>query len=304
MRTCLYATLLVGTGFVFPGNCQPPAPTTTQQVGGPPVKLIPWVECNYPDAKLEPHAPDSPIYFEHVVEGLLTWNKVTDTVIVSTTPGQADLYPRLRERVPTMRIIPGLKTMDLLPRFDSASGWTRVAREVRRMQTLSGQDIILLENEWALAPYAKGEKSLNVNRLQTALRELPRDVEYWWYPPAVYWFAKKHGPDVGRAMCPAIQAALPRVRFVDQRFEAKAVVKQRGYVEAAKRFDAIVNRTPLAHVLFYGPDVDYTWWRDEDINEALACVYEAFGADGVKRWPEAARSLSHRLQSPASPQQP
>ncbi len=256
---------------------------TTQKL-----RIIPWVEVNFP-----------PRYVEDAVEGLRIWRKVTDTAIVSTMPGRADLYRELRKRVPDMHIIPGLKTMDLLKRFDSVGGWRIVAKELAAIRAASGERVILLDNEIAMKPYIDGVQPVNLDRLRTGLSKLPRDIDYLWYPSI---FGKDDKQRRNAEVCRVVEEVLKDVRFLDQRYQGIRAVTDRARIAADKRLKAIARKPTLPMLYFYGSDGRYVWWKDEQVHEALEHIRREWGdsADvviypGVKRWVEAASSISRRI---------
>jgi len=254
------------------------------------LKIIPWVELNYSN------------YDEQVIEGLSIWQIVTGTAIVTTRPGRATLYPKLRERLPGMRIIPGLKTMHLLDRFDSVAGWQAIAQEVVAIRDASGENVFLLENEVALHDWVMGTVSLDMDQLAEALAALPSDVEYLWRP-SVYWFiAGDEGHLRLAEVCRVAQSVLQNVRFQDQRFNARANVNSQVYTEAQTLLESIASEDTLPLLYFYGPENELEWWKDSELIEALSYVKRSRGADadvviftGLDRWVEAARSLSGQL---------
>ena len=127
------------------------------------VLVIPWVEVN----TLNPTAID------RVVEGLLEWQAVTDTAIVSTMPGQESVFRTLRRRVPGMHIIPGIKTYPSLPRFDSVEGWRQIADHATAVLAAADTNELLLENETAIRQYRRGEEPVDLSRLRQGLETLP-----------------------------------------------------------------------------------------------------------------------------------
>jgi hypothetical protein len=135
--------------------------------------IMPWMEVNYP-----------PFLLETTVEGLKLYRRVTDTAIVSTTPGNASLYTELRRRVPDMRFIPGMKTcVRLEPNaFDSLAGWKLIAQDVREIVQTSGVRTVILDNEDAIKSYLEGASEIDFQRFRRCLESLPTDVEYIWYP--------------------------------------------------------------------------------------------------------------------------
>lgn len=139
--------------------------------------IIPWMEVNYP-----------PFLLEATVVGLRLYRRVTDTAIVSTTPGNASLYTELRQELPDMRVIPGIKTCVRLDpnAFDSLVGWNLIAKDVREVVQTSGVRTVILENEDAIKSYVAGTYEIDFQRFRRCLEFLPTDVEYIWYPVNLY----------------------------------------------------------------------------------------------------------------------
>jgi len=280
------------------GRAEQPAPRPNPAAK---LKLIPWVECNWPQQP-EQDAPGV-TQFERTVAGLLIWRQVTDTAIVGTTPGNADLYPELQKRLAGMRIIPGIKTMRLLRRFDSIADWALVAREVRRIQARTGTKVIVFDHERAVEAYVRGQQPLNFDNLRVALAQLPGDLEYIWYP-SVFWFiARQPGHQRLVKLCEVVQASLRKLRFVDHRYCGRREVRFGRFINAGKAIDRIARQPTIPLLFFYGPrHQPHIWWLDHQLEEALALVRDRWGPDaevliypGRKRWVEAAQSLSQRL---------
>jgi len=263
--------------------------------------LTPWGECNWPDALTNTTDPNSPTFFEHTVEGLKVWNSVTDTAIVTTMPGKADLYPRLRQAVPGMRIIPSLKTLELLADgFESGDGWARVADEVAAIiQLTPNAEQVLLENEEAVRPFIKGDQMSDIARLGAGLLQLPDDMVYLWYPSI--W---GNEAEQGRCaeVCRVVEDVLPNVRFIDQRFQGQPAVTDPSRAAADRRLMKIAKSPTLRMAYFYGPDHPHMFWRDDQIHQALLQLRsgrtgpaEAVIYPGWRRWVEAAIALTERL---------
>jgi hypothetical protein len=249
-------------------------------------KAIPWVECNTEQKSV----------VDRIVAGLLIWQEVADTAIVSTSPGHAALYATLRQRVPGMRIIPGLKTRKHLEsQFDSASGWKLVLKEVRQIMDISGDTSMVLENETAMKAYINGKQTVDLTALRKCLKFLPRDLEYLWYPSI---FGNPDQQIKNKVVCQVVEWALSDVRFLDQRYQSEQAVKSASRIAADKQLQAIVSKPTLLMAYFYGPAHHRRWWDDEQ----LPAVLELAGRElvvypGQKRWPEASRILVDILKA-------
>ena len=265
------------------------------------LRILPWVEVNYPK------------YDEVAIDGLTLWRGVASAAIVSTSPGRADLYPRLRERVPGLRVIPGLKTMALLPRFDSVEGWGRVSAEVAAFCKAAEESVVLLENEVAMKAYVDGTEVLDADKLRAGLSLLPQGLRYLWYPSV---FGTPAQQERNAVVCEIVQAVFKEnVRFLDQRYQGREAVRAPSRMAADRRLKGIATQATLPMVYFYGPAHPRVWWRDEELGDALGHIQQGWGegADvviypGVKRWKEASAVLTERLRrlgiEPATPERP
>jgi hypothetical protein len=146
--------------------------------------IMPWLEVNsaYP-GWLNPNTVDE------AVRSLWIWRRVADTAIVSTTAGHAYLYTDLRQRLPGMTIIPGLKTSvrltDVGAHFDYPDGWRLIGADIAEVVATSGQSRVVLENEVAVYPYLRGEYEIDLDRMRQCLSYLPKDVEIIWHPGVI-----------------------------------------------------------------------------------------------------------------------
>ncbi len=264
------------------------------------LKIIPWVELNYA------------IHDEYGIKGLLAWKGLTDTAIVSTRPGRAALYSKLRERVPGMRIIPGLKPngarVDLLPTFDSVAGWQKVAEEVAAMCETSGQRVVLLDNEVAIKRYRMGKQRIELDRLRAGLEYLPKDIVIIWYPSIHSHTTKvqKRYADVCRVV-----ADVCDVRFTDRSTETPAALEDLWLQRARRTLEGMSSRPTLPMLYAYAEDSGIIHWPDARIPDALEYVRKEWGDGaevviypGVRRWVEAGDSIKKILQRPDSPTRP
>lgn len=290
MKTSLI--LLSGLLIVTLAACEPAqVDGQVQPESKPSLKIIPWVEDNF--AKY-----DAP-----VVEGLQIWQKVTDTAIVSTMPGRADLFASIHDGVPGMKIIPGLKTMNLLRRFDAVEGWEHVASEIRAIQSVTGSKIILLENEVAMKKYVDGEHKLNLQQLRKGLKKLPADLQYYWYP-SIWGNGIKQSRN--ERVCKLVEEVLKGVRFLDQRYQGRRAVSDKSRINADHKLRKFIKNKTLPMQYFYGPDHPVVFWKDHDLAEALQLIrdHDHWKEDpqvviytGVKRWVTGARILTGKLDS-------
>ena len=257
----------------------------------PPIqtKILPWLEVNY----LEPWRIDE------CVAGIKFWEEVTDTVIISTIAGKTELYRDLLARDDiNIKIIPGLKTSSIMGnRFDESSKWVEVGEEVKKICDAAQTDKIIFEHETALKNhrdnYGLGG-SINHWRLYKALKKLPQDINYIWYPAFIgnqpEWLEWYYRVSITANM------ALTNVDYTDRtwddplnfplRFLPRSVVYER-----LKWINKIISGELLPMAYFYGPGSQ--WWMDEQISVLLdehpdnLIVYP-----GSRRWVEASEKIS------------
>lgn len=257
-------------------------------------QIVPWVESTQSRKSIK---------IDELVGGLRTWSKITDTAIVSTSPGGESLYAVLLERVAGITIIPGVKTKDLLPRFDSVEGWRAVARHVALVSKLAGDKRVALENETAFKPYINGEYEIDLGRFRRALGQLPADVEIIWYPSMVGGTTQTQRR--AEVVCEVVADVLQeRVTFTDLSINGPKAV-QNGWAKKGRRtLDRIADK-PLIPILYcYGPGS--RWWMDEELPGALKHVQggRVILYPGGKRWPQAARSITRLLSDSERPARP
>lgn len=282
-RASRFQTVLVGiialAGAVTdaPGQDEPP-PRSPSCVRA---HILPWIEVNDTREKS----------LENAVRGLKIWASVTDTAIVSTAPGHADLYRQLHERIPGLRIIPGLKTHTLLDRFDSIEGWRQVAREVTRICEASGEEELLLENETAIKSYRRGEYDIDPQRFRRAVEQIPEDVKLIWYPSI-------HGGQERvrqrfEVVCRII-AETHDVRFTDRSMHGPKAEKSESLKIAQISLERISSRATIPILYSYGGD---RWWRIDEIPRILRSLdaRDVIVYPGAKAWTTAARSITSEL---------
>lgn len=267
-----------------------------------PGTVIPWVELNYPHRRHDPLLRETDL--DRAIVGLRAWSRVTDTAVVSTLPGKSWLYLTLRERVPNMTIIPGIKTAPLLPQFDNLAGWAAIAEEVENVRRTSGQNTVLLEHETALRPIVLGEYAPDVDTLRMGLALLPSRVEYVWRPSLFWFISGDGGRDRLADVCRIAEEVLPDVIFVDQSHNAKHNVGTRRFVEAQAILESIASKPTIPKAYFYGSLGPYIWWRDEDFHELLRLVRDRqhlIVYPGLHRLHETARTLGEQLNPRKEP---
>lgn len=259
-----------------------------------PVLIVPWIEVN----------EDKPELLASAIEGLKIWRSQTDTAIVSTTPGRARIYTELKRALPGMKIIPGVKTAGPLRPFDSLTGWSEVGREVRKMCAAAGENRCVLEHETALCNEEKGRPNywdgddvIDWSRFKECLKQLPPEVEIWWYPSFVTGRKKAARHGFSEKMCATVQE-ICKVRFVE--YELSKPPNRNNWWDP--ELTAIMNRVakepPIPIIYAWLVDGRWAYWRDDEIPEALALVKGdiAIIYPGATRWVEAARTVTRRLE--------
>ena len=251
-----------------------------------PIVIIPWVESTNSRKSIK---------VDDLVDGLVVWSKITDTAIVSTSPGGESLYPVLLARVPGITIIPGVKTHELLPRFDSVTGWKAVARQVTAVLKAAGGKRVLLENETACKKYFNGEQEIDLDRLREGLRQLPAGIEVIWYP-SITGAGERQRQRCER-VC-RIAAEVLDVLFVNLSMNSPKALRHKASHRGKQRLDKIAKKPTIPMMYCYGPGS--RWWMDEDIPGALKHVMggRVILYPGGKRWPQAARSITKLLSEP------
>lgn len=241
--------------------------------------IIPWVEKNKGDAAA----------IDDVALGLLEWCKVTDQAIVTTSPGHLDIYDVLRNRVHHrvhgMRIIPGLKTNDLLRyRFGDFHGWTGIGKELAGMAERTGSKIVVLEHESAIERYRLGREVIDWTIFRKCLAQLPKDLTIWWYP-AMTGENDDEQDRMTSLSCEIVESCGNVVLLDHQSRGGPRALTYSWSIKGREKLDEIVRDVPGASILpmlyFLGPKEPY--WQDDQIHEAL----DAAGSDKVIIYPGA-----------------
>ena len=233
------------------GQPEPPEPPE-------PLVAVPWVEQNNLD-------PDK---IQNVVDGLLVWQRSTDTAIVSTTPGKAELFTTLRAQTPGMHIIPGMKIHDRVgdTGIDVVANWELVAADVAEIIATSGETRLVLECESAMNAYEEETYDINMATLIEGIQLLPSGIEYWWYTIVAPDHAR------GRALLEAVQEGFgTSVTFVDLDISSPwNVVPGFASQRAARRaaYDAVALNPPLPIVYFFSDN--WLYWDEDEILEAMS----------------------------------
>ncbi len=246
-------------------------------------RLVPWVEANIAD--------DAQI--QYVADGLRVWRYVTDTAVVSTGPGKAELFSRLRAAVPGSRLIPGLKTSPRLVPLgaDSLLGWQLVALDIDELIAATGENHVLLENETAFEAYLVHGARLDLGRLREALAALPPNVDLYWYP-GVSVQGDAQVRQRSRELT-AVVAGAVRCRFVDLSYADPSWREWPPSILARQEIARLSNRVPVP-LLYVGVIGDWQYWDEVDIRTALRDLRDypaALVYPGLARWIESAEAL-------------
>jgi hypothetical protein len=138
-----------------------------------PVTLMPWFEfCEHDDQ----HA-------NALIDLCSYATRMTDTVIVVTDPGGEFIYDRLRQQLPSLKVIPGVRVVMIESHqpIDSLDRWIAVSEWTRRVLIQTGAMRFVIECELPLYDYWKGDP-FNYFNLRKGLWHFPQDVEYIFYP--------------------------------------------------------------------------------------------------------------------------
>lgn len=141
---------------------------------------IPFVECPQPHIGANRDA---------IAFGLRQLVGIFDRAIVVTSPGrETQLYRWLREQVPGIKVLGGLKTSQLVggSMFTNPLAWESVRTYARSVAHETGENVCVLENESALSAFHQNAIDLDTDEMRAALsplRESP--ICYWWYMPSI-----------------------------------------------------------------------------------------------------------------------
>lgn len=276
------------SGFCMNGVCQE-APVWT----GP--RIVPWIECAVGD--------DDNLAL--IVNGISSWQNITDTAIVSAAVSQVTVYSSLKAAHPSMDIVPGLKTSSALYAmalavddrgFDSVEGWRVAGASIREMMSRTGQSIILLENETAMKEYVDGVVSLDFDRLREGLRQLPQEATYLWYPSAA-------GRDELLQRYLDVDAVVEEVldvQFIDHAsLWGPSEVDTSGTINAITHLVAVADRPTVPMILALNRD---PWWPDVEVPWAIEYVESKWGSTswtilytGQAHWVDGAAAITQYL---------
>ncbi|GIK15512.1 MAG: hypothetical protein BroJett003_04760 [Planctomycetota bacterium] len=183
-----------------------------------PPTIIPWLEMNLPYEDVASRPGVSGL--DYAREGLKAWAQVTDVAIVTTVPARVEgVYAALmRDKPANLHVIGGFKThFDLRPTFHEAAGWGRLARAARRVVALTGNNVVVLENETALGEFHGGRSPETLAEISAVLRPLAETgLEFWWNMPVVLLDTPSNARrrENTAELTRRVYAAVPRSRFL------------------------------------------------------------------------------------------
>lgn len=170
-------------------------------------RFAPWVEFNKPplhsaDILYGPEHGIQPgwTFLDYYLAGIEEWSEVTSSVVVITIRRRLEAdspFPALMRRKPSnLKIIPGIKTAHYIPGavpvdlgaydFADRSAWQLIATHARQIVSVTGTNIVALENETATHPYHALGAPIDYDRLRDSLGVLAdTGIEFWWYLPEV-----------------------------------------------------------------------------------------------------------------------
>lgn len=170
-------------------------------------KFAPWIEFNKPplhsaDILYGPEQGIQPgwTFLDYYVAGIEEWSQVTSSVVVITVRRRLEAdspFPALMRRKPSnMKIIGGIKTAHYIPGsvpvdlgaydFADRTAWQLIATHARQIVSVTGTNIVALENETATHPYHALGAPIDYDRLRDSLSVLAdTGIEFWWYLPEV-----------------------------------------------------------------------------------------------------------------------
>ncbi len=261
---------------------QPKTATKPASTQHEPARFLPWLELSPGPGPLNAAA-----------NGLIVWERVTDTVIISIEPGNENTIAHLQRRYPRVKIIPGLKTSPIFGTsgFDSVDSWRLVARRVQELAQLTGSNTVLFEHESAVRSYMVGDCPLNMDDLRKGLRQLRREYLYLWYPGI-----GESGDRLERlvTLCGVISAECEKVRFVDSAvLHAPRFAGGRGAQQLHDLLKGVSTQPPVP-LIYCMNDKDY--WPLERLTDALRLVDTdlAIIYPGAVRWEAAARAMAEQ----------
>jgi hypothetical protein len=247
--------------------------------------IVPYVQCNR-EAHEEP-----------TIEGLKNFLGMTGTCVVTTVPGNADVYSIIQAQVPRMGIIRGLKVHALLKdNHASPEGWRRVRGEVVACLEDAEDDVFVIDAESAMHPVWTGEQAFDADKLVEAIvnAAFPQDVTYYWGPSV----PSRNEVEQLKAelICRAAQESFANIVFINAAsLSGPRALSYPANVRVAGMLREFANETP-AHMLQF----QSRWWQDAQAPEAIRlATFRDTGCallhTGQGRWVEASQSIPAAL---------
>ena len=261
------------------------------------LRFLPCIEDNYS-------------WFDAQVRtGLSIWSEVAEDAVVITMPGRSGLFQDLRQRVPEINVIPGLKTYSYFLRpdnslkpFDTIEAWSQIADEIVAICSASGQLRVMLENEVPIAPVWQDlDHEIDYDQLAIGLSQLPSEVEIIWYPSLPGESNESRARMV--RVCNVVESTIGDVTFIDLSASTPQALLYDWYSLVPRNMLwQIADRQTSPIMYFYGPDSE--WWQDDDIPDAAEYIYQHWGVGtevmiypGLDHWIDGARSMVDHLKA-------
>ena len=247
--------------------------------------IVPYVQCNR-DAHEAP-----------TIEGLNNFLGTTGTAIVTTIPGNADVYGRIQKQVPRMDIIAGVKAHELL-KDDHASpeGWRRLRGEVVACLDQTQGDRIVFDMESAMHPVWTGVQPFDPDKLVEAIfnADFPKDVTYYWGPSV----PSRNEVEQAKAahICRTVQMCFDNLVFIDAAsLSGPGALSYGANVRVADMMRVFATHPPVHMLQFHT-----RYWQDEQAPEAIR--YSTFRDEGCallhtgqSRFVEASQTIPEAL---------
>lgn len=217
-------------------------------------------------------------------KGIPMWEPIVDYVIVSTTPGHANIYRDLKIDQKTnnwggnVPIIPGLKPADFFdcPRKNNHAvcelndplAWKQYGAELRKIISATQSNIVVLENETLLYAYVIGEVNISPNIIEAGLKTFPKNVTYYWYPPVSSFYVDCRIRQTN--LMEIVANILTNVRFVDLSHSRHSTVF-RSFNGITRTINRTLSNKSLVNMIYVYPKQDF--WRNDQVEQLLLEIF-------------------------------
>jgi hypothetical protein len=255
-------------------------------------RWLPWVEVNA--------APPSPAY-DTAISGAQRWAAICSTICISTAPANCKaVYCALRDDLPDMMIVPGIKTGPALGsqagvRIDDVGGWAEIAEAVALAARICENQHCVLENETGWADYLTGEYEPDWEAVRNGLLQLEQTgVRLVWYPAAVFadeaWFAR------AQRFIELLVATNPDVTLITYGWYRPAAVRN-PIAQDRQRWNESLGVACLDICYFYPETVRPGDWRAHQLGYVIDnCPLDFLLYPGLKHWSECGRLCVEELR--------